>query len=139
MPATSALQASSVFQPVSMTAAPEPSSSKYTSTYRNGLFGSGTGIDQRPGRTRSTSGNATPFQDSRCAVPVTSIPLIGPGSAGGVDGIGREVFQEDVGHVGPVLVGDPVGSSLELEQVIVAGAVLRGAVGVLPGEDRVVI
>lgn len=57
-PAHSASHASGVSQPASTRAMPPSgSSSPYTSTYRSGLSGSGTGNDHNPGRTCSTGGS----------------------------------------------------------------------------------
>ena len=71
-PATRTSHDSSVGQPVSTSAMPSDSSIAYTSTYRSGLSGIGTGSDQRPGRTFSTDGITRARQASRCAVPVTT-------------------------------------------------------------------
>ncbi len=49
------------------------------------------------------------------------------------------MFEKQVGDVTPVFVGNPVRPTLELEQVIVPGAVLGGQLGRLAREDRVVI
>ena len=49
------------------------------------------------------------------------------------NGTGGEVLEHEVSDVAPVLVGDPVGSALQLEEVVVAGAVLGGQLGRLDG------
>src|ERR1019366_524138 len=60
-------------------------------------------------------------------------------SAAGSDWVGDEVLEEEVRDVGPVLVGDPVRSTLELEQVVLASAVFAGQIGRLAREHRVLV
>src|SRR5260370_25279135 len=83
-PVVRAAHAGAVSQPASTSATPSVSSRTYTSTYRRVFWGSGTGIDQSPGRTRSTGGSTSANHASRCRLPVTStiIAPYPPGPAG---------------------------------------------------------
>src|SRR5438067_8400342 len=84
-PRQSTSKASSVFHPASTRYGPFSVSKAYTSTYRSGLFGIGTGMLHSPGRTSSTGG-------SGCS---TTGAL--PGSAVHVDALPGDV-EAGVGH-----------------------------------------
>ena len=67
------------------------------------------------------------------------MPPMRPASAAGVRRVGREMVEEQILDITPMLVGDPVRSALELEKLVVAGAVLGRQISCLTREDRILV
>src|SRR3954454_7278344 len=78
-------KASSVFHPASTRYGPLSVSKAYTSTYRRGLLGMGTGMLHSPGRTRSTGGSGC--STTRLPSPALDVDAL-PGDV--VAGVGDE-------------------------------------------------